>query len=206
VPGALPLAAAAVLALGGAAPLPSYRPGVVLLRFADPQLSEVSGVAASPYDVGVLFVHNDSGGRARFAAVGTDGTTRAWYRLAGATNVDWEDVAAAPDSQGRPSLWFGDIGDNDRRRAAVVVYRVAAPRLPADPVRATAVAVPWQAYRLVYPDGPHDAEALLVDARTGTLGIVAKTLGPASLYTASLPLRAGTTRLVQAGAVAAGRW
>jgi hypothetical protein len=37
-------------------------------------------------------------------------------------------------------------------------------------------------FRFTYPDGPHDAEALLVDAATGTLLIVTKEKGKACVF------------------------
>ena len=49
------------------------------------------------------------------------------------------------------------------------------------------------ALRLRYPDGPHNAEAMLVDPRTGDLVIITKvaTGGPAGVYTAPGGARAG---------------
>ena len=65
--------------------------------------------------------------------------------------VDWEDIAI----DGK-TIYIGDIGDNAAVRPSIVVYRVTEPALTAKSVNATT-------FTLRYPDGPHDAEALMVD-------------------------------------------
>ena len=70
--------------------------------------------------------------------------------LAGAEAVDWEDIAI----RGR-TLYVGDIGDN--LAVAAGSPSTASPSAGRGDTRAPIV--------LRYPDGPHDAEALLVDPR-----------------------------------------
>ena len=90
----------------------------------------------------------------------------------GARAVDWEDIAIGPGpKRGRWYLYIGDIGDNERRRGEVVVYRVEEPRTAACKAesstgRATAI-------RLRYPDEPHNAR-LLVHPVTGDLYLISK--------------------------------
>ncbi len=163
-----------------------------LFHFIDPAITESSGLAVSSYDDRVLFTHNDSGDTARFFAVdaGT-GATLATYRVPGAANVDWEDMAAAPDEAGRPSLWFADIGDNRGRRSEVTVYRVVEPRVDRGRRGVSATSTPPVRLELRYPDGPNDAEALLVDPRRGALYIATKSLARRTrVYAARLPLSA----------------
>lgn len=138
---------------------------------ADERISESSGIAAASTTEEVVFTHNDSGDRARFFAVDTATcATRATYELTGASNLDWEDMAGGLGADGAPVLWLADIGDNRSRRAAVVVYEVDEP----------AAAAPGGALRtrsrrtLSYPDGPQDAETLLVDPESGRPTIVTK--------------------------------
>ena len=56
------------------------------------------------------------------------GRLRATFRVPGATNHDWEDLAVAPDAGGTPSVWLADTGDNDAdaQRGAAVSRRRAA--------------------------------------------------------------------------------
>jgi hypothetical protein len=85
-------------------------------------------------------------------------------RTAAVDPYDAEDLAAGPDG----SLWVGDTGDNDRQRATVAVIVV--------PARGEPVL-----HRLTYPDGPHDAEALIVGA-DGVPTVVTKEVGRAGVY------------------------
>ena len=140
-----------------------------LFRFADSRIVESSGLATSSYGDGIYYTHNDSGDSARFFAVDSSGATVAVYTLRGATNVDWEDMAAGTDAAGKPVLYFADIGDNDNTRTEIDVYEVAEPRGPSADVR-------WVRYRFRYPDGRHDAETLLVDPRSHRFYIATKEL------------------------------
>ena len=111
------------------------------------------------------------------AALRTDGSLIASLDVPGAEAADWEDIAVGPGGD----LLVGDIGDNDARRGGIDVYRVPEPRL-ADGAAATA---PATRLRLTYPDGPHDAESLLADRRTGEIVIVTKRLsGRTGVYVA----------------------
>jgi hypothetical protein len=148
-------------------------------------LDETSGAAASRANAGVLWAHNDSGDTARVFAMTTSGHHLAWFQLAGASAVDWEDMAIGPGPQnGQSYLYLADIGDNAQARASVVVYRVPEPTIdvqhpPADGQTLTNVT----ALTLQYPDGAHDAEALAVDPANGDLVIVTKEIsGQAGVY------------------------
>ena len=131
--------------------------------------AELSGLVLSG---STLWTHNDSGDSPRLLALGLDGRLRQEVQVAGAENVDWEDIAAADGS-----LYVGDIGDNAAQRSNVAVYRV--------PARSETGAVTAERQTLNYPDGPHDAEALLVDPSSRELVIVTKSLrGSADVYAA----------------------
>jgi hypothetical protein len=98
-----------------------------------------------------------------------------------------------PGPDGRSLLYIGDIGDNASARAAIDVYRVPEPHA-GDAATAAAARM-----RLRYPDGAHDAEALLVDPLRGDLVIVTKFLGGARAYRASAAARAGATVTLRTG-------
>jgi hypothetical protein len=85
---------------------------------------------------------------------------------------DTEDLALAPDG----TIWVADIGDNNKTRQNVALWRLA--KGARSPV----------IYRLSYPDGPHDAEALVL-AGDGTPVIVTKDPITAKLYVPVGPLR-----------------
>ena len=151
-------------------------------------IDEASGIVASRRRPGVFWVHNDSGDSARLFALSSKGRSLATYEVLGAEARDWEDldIGMGPIRH-LDYLYVGDIGDNQRRFDTVVVYRVPEPEVdPNVEVKAGVTAVA-EAFRLRYPDGPHDAEALLVDPRTGALLIATKEReGPTQVFQADV--------------------
>ena len=162
-------------------------------RVPDPSANELSGLVRSPSQPGLLWSHDDSGAAPVLFGLRADGRVAARPTVTGAQAVDWEDIAAGPGPNGRPLLYVGDIGDNASQRPAVDVYRVIEPRVGA------AATAPAARLRLRYPDGAHDAEALLVDPLRGDLVIVTKALGAARAYRASATLPAGSQTTLRRG-------
>lgn len=99
---------------------------------------------------------------------------------------DVEDLARAADG----TLWLSDTGDNNKRRATVALISLTPQG------KATL-------YRLTYPDGQHDVEALLLDRR-GTPFLVTKTpFGDSGIYRpASALVSPGPTPLEKVGVLA----
>lgn len=169
-----------------------------------PEISEASGLAVSAKNRGTLWINNDSGDSARLFAVAPDGALQGVYPIDGAAAIDWEDLALGPGPRAKTSyLYAADVGDNGAARPNVVVYRVPEPDVAGDggthPLSGADVLT------LTYPDGAHDAEALMIDPRSGDLYIVIKNLalgGPAGVYRAPGGLEGGsTTALTRVGQV-----
>lgn len=174
---------------------------------ASADIDELSGLSASQRNDGVLWVHNDSGDSARVFAVSTDGRDLGQYSLAGAGAVDWEDIAVAPGpSAGVSYLYVGDIGDNGVSRASVQVYRVPEPAVdPGTAVPGSHTLTGVARLTVKYPDGAHNAEALLVDPVTGELFVVTKSSSIAQVFRAPANLADGsTTTLTQVATVSLG--
>jgi hypothetical protein len=135
-------------------------------------------------------VQNDGGDLPRIFAINSTGKLLGTYRVVGAINVDWEDIASGPAADGGPALYIADIGDNEKRRDAVVVYRVKEPDLAGGGESGqTESAEPFQ-FR--YPDGAHNAEALIVDPESGRMYVITKTQSsPCSVYRSPWPLKLG---------------
>ena len=164
--------------------------------------TELSGLALSQSQRGVLWTHNDSGDVPRVFAVTSSGRLLAELSVPGAQAQDWEDIAAGPGPGGRPALYLADIGDNATERPEVVVYRVREPRVAGGGGGATD---PARALVLRYPDGAHDAEALLVSPTGGALFIVTKDYsGRAGVYLTKHPRVGSTTTLRRVGTVRLG--
>lgn len=169
---ALGLAVAAPFLLGAAAG--GDEGAETAFRFADSDIVESSGLAV----VGPLVVTtNDSGDGGRvFTVDPASGQTVGVTSWSGEP-VDVEALAAAGDGH----VWVADIGDNRHVRDSVEVLRV--------PVGRGDRAAEPAPYELVYPDGAHDAEALLTHPVTGRLFVVSKGVFAATVYAAPARLR-----------------
>ena len=142
-----------------------------------PELVEISGLAASRTNEGVLWAHNDSGDTARVFAIGPRGEHLGTYTLADTEAIDWEDMAIGPGPEDDTDyLYLADIGDNQAQRATIVVYRVPEPEVRRDGTPTSAELTGVEQLTLRYPDGAHDAEIFLVDPSTGDMFIVTKEL------------------------------
>lgn len=137
-------------------------PGEPVFGFTDPEITESSGLVARG---GLVVTVNDSGDSNRvFTVDPATGDTVGVTRWQGeATDIEALAPAGGP---GSGEVWVGDIGDNAGARDHVEVARVPFGRGDRE--------VDAPTYRLVYPDGPHDAETLLADPATGRLYVVAK--------------------------------
>ena len=146
----------------------------VVMSLSDPTIVESSGLARSTYARDVLWTHNDSGDGPVVYAVGKDGQTRATVTLGGAQALDWEDIASGP----RHRVFVADIGDNAVDRSTVSVYRFREPR------ELASGELPSTRFDFRYEDGAHDAEALMVNPRTGRVFVVTKAADGAGIYRA----------------------
>ncbi len=130
-------------------------------------LDETSGLAASRVHPGVLWAHNDGGERPGVYAIGPDGADLGFHQLR-QDALDVEDMAIAGGVTG-DELYLGDIGDNREVRSSIAVFRFPEPD-PAAPGPIPTV----ERFEFVYPDRPHNAEALFVDEANGRVVIVTK--------------------------------
>lgn len=152
----------------------------VVFAFADPAIGESSGLV----DLGSLMVTtNDSGDDAVLYAI--DPATGKTVGRTVYADVVIDVEALAPDDDGH--VWAGDIGDNRRGRTSVTVYRV-----PVGSGDRRADATP---YRLVYPEGPADAESLLYAG--GRLYVITKAFSGGTVYLAPEHLDPRVDNLMQ---------
>src|SRR4051794_29195014 len=165
----------------------------------DPALTEISGIHTGVRNPGIWWVHNDSGDTARLFALDTTGAVRGTFAFAGITALDWEDIAVVPGATaGSGTIYAADIGDNAKNRTEIQLYRVTEPDVPLTGPAVTGTIPTVDTLHLTYPDGPHDAEALVVDPLFGDTTIIAKsyTGGAVNVYRAPPNLAAGSTTVL----------
>ncbi|MFI0793424.1 hypothetical protein ACH4OY_12100 [Micromonospora rubida] len=149
--------------------------GTPVCQVRDGRLNEISGMAATGDGFVMVNDSADEETRRRIFFLDADCAVVRTVRYPSRPR-DTEDLGVGADG----TVWVADVGDNDRSRRTVALWRLR-------PGGKRPVL-----YRLAYPDGPHDAEALLV-AGDGRPLIVAKQGGGAGLYRPAAALRPGAT-------------
>lgn len=153
------------------------------------ELPEASGVALSRRTPGLLWAHNDSG-QPQLFALDLNGAVKGRVRVAGVELADWEDISNGPCPQGT-CLYIADIGDNNRVRRSIRIYRVPEPR--AD----EATAGPAEVFDAVYPSGAQDAEAMFVTGADDVFVVTKAGEETTALYRWPKPLRTGSAPALQ---------
>ena len=161
-------------------------------------INETSGIAQSQTIPGHIWVQEDSGSPNALYLIDTDGRTVKMVWIKNAVNRDWEDMVLAG---GR--IYIGEIGDNLQQSAEYSILHFPEPASSVDTVQS------FETIRFVYPDGPHDAEAFLVDPVTKDIYVITKRTSPSIVYKISYPYSSGlqtateVARLGYAGVVSA---
>jgi hypothetical protein len=157
--------------------------GETVCSINDSRLIELSGLVALPD--GGYAVENDSNDQATAMRVFYLDSKCKLIRTVSYPTAnparDPEDLAVASDG----TLWVADTGDNftnaaNQRRETIALWRV--PNGGGTPV----------IYRMAYPDGPHDAEALLFGPGDTPVVVTKDPSGTAGIYQPSGPLQANT--------------
>jgi hypothetical protein len=163
------------------APPLSPAPGEAVCTINDSRLVELSGIVALP-DGGYV-VENDSNEQAAAMRVFfLDSKCKLSRQLLYPTAArDPEDLAVASDG----TVWVADIGDNftnapKDRRETIALWKV--PQGGGAPI----------VHRLTYPDGPHDAEALLFGPGDVPVIVTKDPSGTAQIYQPTEALQANT--------------
>lgn len=130
----------------------------------DPGLEELSGLTSID---GVLYAIGDSGTDHRLAVLGDGCSVARWLDVP----VDPYDVEDLSSYRGQ--LWLSDTGDNRARRDTVALTRM-------DPSTGEG-----ELHRFTYPDGPHDAESLLIEPGGRPVIVTKEVSGVSGIYVPS---------------------
>jgi hypothetical protein len=155
-------------------------------------LEEASGICVSRSNPNVLWSHNDSGHPNRIFPIGVKGENYGHYILTGAGTRDYEDICIGPGPEaGVNYIYLGDIGDNHAQYNYIVIYQFEEPITTGlDSAQVNYInAEDITRYEFTYPDGPRDAETLMIDPWSKDLYIVSKRDYRSVVYRAKYPFK-----------------
>lgn len=155
--------------------------------------NELSGVAGSSLNKGLLYMHND-GKNSPIIITSAKGEDLGRIVLDNVSTTNPEDISVGPGPDaGKTYIYFADIGDNKNSRATIVVYRVEEPVI-SNPTAQTEIHISNAAkITLKYPSYSYNAETILVDPVTKDLFIASKETAKSTLYRAAYPQSTTTT-------------
>jgi len=164
----------------------SINPQVIPLKRKN--LVEISGIAASLQNKDLLYLNQDNGHPNCIYLTNTNGQDLGRLVICGSDNRDWEDIALGPGPMADHSyVYVADIGDNHAWHGRIRIYRFPEPDLTTArfPVKGTIKNA--ETITLQYPDGPRNAETILIDPLTRDLYLVTKEDDSSNVYVASFP-------------------
>lgn len=163
-------------------------PRLDLGQIEDNRLNEISGMDISQINKDVFWLHNDSGDSAQIFAIDNKGKHLGKFSLQNIENRDWEDISVGPgpiDSQSY--IYIGEIGDNEAIYDVKYIYRFKEPQINFDKVPYDSIIQDVETIAYKYPDGPRDAETLMIDPLTMNLIIVSKREESVHVYVLLFP-------------------
>jgi hypothetical protein len=154
----------------------SIQPGIV---------DEASGLVASGKMEGYLWTLQDSGQPNSLYLISPDGKTVKSYTVPGSANHDWEDMAVGPGPVDNTSyIYIADIGNNNTPMTSQnIIYRI--PEITS--LSAGFDQSQLQKITFRYPDGPRDAETVLVDPASKDILVVSKEMDKTEIYRLAYP-------------------
>jgi hypothetical protein len=165
-----------------------FDPIPVVNDLARKDLLEISGVAASRINPGILYIHNDSGNPNQVYLTDGSGADKGTLTLTPVGNRDWEDIAVGPGPvAGVSYVYVGDIGDNDSKYPSVFIYRFPEPDLSGKTLPFISDITAVDIIELKYPEGAQNAETLMVDPLTKDIYIASKQSNLSKICVARYP-------------------
>lgn len=160
--------------------------GQELAVVTNKKLEEVSDLAASINNPGMLWAHNDSGNPPEIFLIDQQLNLKLTCRLQGAANRDWEDIAVGPGPvDGKNYIYIGEIGDNLGIFQYKNIYRFEEPVYKTGTGAITITKFDTITFQL--PDAIKDTEALLINPIDKNLYVISKREKPVYLYELKYP-------------------
>jgi len=150
--------------------------------------NEISGIELSNLCKNKLWAINDSGNEPNLYLLDTEtGGILSTYHVPNLTNIDWEDISLGKGFFGNSTLYIGDIGNNLLNRSIMQIYVLAEPGCQPDAEQNIILKPDHIVLEFVYPDGPHNAEAIFVDDDTQDIYIITKENKSSGVYQYPFP-------------------
>lgn len=163
-----------------------FQPAKKLAQLSNKELSEVSGVASSVNNAGLLWMLNDSGNGPKIFLVNDNLKIMLTCTLEGVKNRDWEDIAVGPGPEPNKSyVYVGDIGDNMAAHDFKNIYRFEEPVLSKDSSEVSIERFDTITFKL--SDEKKDTESLMIDPKTKNLYVISKREKPVFVYELKYP-------------------
>lgn len=145
-------------------------------------IDEASGIADSKSVPGSLWVEQDSNNPNNLYLLGQNGVHGKVVNLKGLVNRDWEDLVLSkgPDAA-KEYLYLADIGDNLLQYDQYYIHRFPEPAAGTDTVFNS------EKIAFSYPDGSHNAEAIVIDPATRDIYIFTKAQSSSKLFKLAYP-------------------
>lgn len=163
-----------------------FRKGIKLAELKVKKLDELSGLAASINNPGLLWTQNDSGNGAEIFLIDQKLNLKQTYSLKGIENRDWEDIAVGPGPDSTKNyIYIAEIGDNDASFQLKYIYRFEEPVWHQEEKKIKITVFDTITFQL--PDGIKDLETLLIDPNTKDLIVISKRERPVYVYQIKYP-------------------
>ena len=167
---------------------PPFAETPVLSPVTSGVIDEASGIADSHANPGLLWVIQDSQQPTALYVLNHNGQHGKKIFIKNVTNRDWEELAIADGPvAGKKYLYIGETGDNGLAYTNYSIYRLEEPAIATDTITQV------DKLNFVYPDGPHDAEALFIDPSTRDIYIITKRDVPSKVYKLAYPQSTNNT-------------
>jgi hypothetical protein len=159
------------------------------------RLGELSGLAASANNPGMLWSHNDSGNRSEIFLLDQKLNIKLTCRLRGIVCRDWEDITVGPGpEEGKNYIYVGEIGDNMAIFQYKHIYRFPEPTFDAS--KTEVVITEFDTITFQLADKRKDTESLLIDPKTKNLYVISKRENPVHVYELKYPYPTADTLTV----------
>lgn len=162
---------------------------------------ELSGIAASQTNKGILYVHDDGNINAIYMT-DKNGTDLGKLTIDNLTTSDLEDIAVGPGPQdGKYYLYLADIGNNNLKATFATIYRFEEPVFSTRDKNTDIHITAYDKIKISYSNGYANAETLMIDPLTKDIYVLTKQNNKSYVYEATYPQTLNTIIPLKAQAI-----